>query len=326
MITLYDQKRTGARAIGAKTDDYTRQNSLQCAPQPDPNEDATSRRTLARGTYLHAAGDVTLFPRRLDIDVHPTDPPPLRRRTLRRGRVTLFSRKSRYNMFRTLAAVELHRHSLPWFATLTYHKRFPAGRPQLLADMAAFVERLRRRFPHLAYVKKLEPQKRTYPHWHLILWSDAFDVEFEHPDTARWIADQWHQIAEPESADHAQHGARVEPIDTYRKLIAYLSKYCAKVDEGDEWPYPGRRWSTGYHLKCRPLERVGATQHQLAKLKRAARLLMRLRNTSKRHLGHLRRYQSSVTLFLHEGEPERLLAIAGINALGERPAAPPGWP
>ena len=112
-----------------------------------PSIDCKEPTTLVPTTNLHAAGYVCAYPRSLDVESYnrrlSIDQP----RPGRRGPCTSFSRKSRFALFKTFSKTDYSQLGTAWWITLTYHKRCPAGKPQLEADREAWLERIRRRFP-----------------------------------------------------------------------------------------------------------------------------------------------------------------------------------
>jgi len=275
----------------------------------DPQDEAL----LGKSYISPRRGEFAAYSRRLDIEPWPTEfrrfPPCWRKR----GRVTTFSRKSRLSMFRAAASIRLEELSRGWWISLTYHHRCPAGKKQLIDDIEAWTQAVRRKFPRMVYVKRLEFQERGFPHWHLLVWTERGNMAFDTPRAGRWMHRLWHRIAEPTSKHHAEHGPNVQPLDTWRKTLAYISKYCAKEQDGEQDGYTGRRWSTSYHLPRRPYQKGEITLRQMVRLRRAALLLVRLRRGSSTWLDRAARNMNSMSLLLREGEAERLLRIAGIE-------------
>jgi len=157
----------------------------------------------------------------------------------KRGKVQGFSSKSRNRLMRTLAKVR--RDCLPVFVTLT----FPAGYPTIeraKRDLDTFIKRLARKFPNIAGVWKLEPQKRGAPHFHLLVWGA------DHLPMVLFVPQAWHEIAGNGDPNHfAWHmgllGNKpcVQIIEKQQGVFWYASKYMSKkVSETfTDW---GRWW------------------------------------------------------------------------------------
>lgn len=138
-----------------------------------------------------------------------------------RGDVTVFSRQSRMRLLRLLASVsppatDGFRHRCT-FLTLTaqlfYHPR------HFKKFLQTFFKRLGRKAPRLAIIWRLEYQKRGAPHVHCIIYNAPFIDK-------KWIQEAWGEIIGQE-----RPFTRIESIRSYKHLMAYASKYAAKVDD-----------------------------------------------------------------------------------------------
>lgn len=138
----------------------------------------------------------------------------------KRGRVEGFSNSSRMRLLQMLARIEPpesagYRFKVS-FLTLTTRDFF---HPRVVKKyMVDFLKRLGRRFPRMAVVWRLEYQKRGAPHLHLILYN------------APYIAKSWVQEAWGEIVGQERPFTRIERVRSYKQLVGYASKYCAKVD------------------------------------------------------------------------------------------------
>lgn len=270
-------------------------------------------RPLVQRTYLHAAGDLEVYPRSLTFAMWPTEAPFKPRRGGRRGSVTTFSRKSRFSMIRKMSRIQLDVLSPAAWISLTYHHNAPEDRETILAHVNAWQERIRRRFPSMVYIRRLDWQERDVVHWHYIMWTHSACKRWNTPRVRRWLAAIWHAIADPDSEPHKRYGAKIKPVNSYRQLMSYVSGDAAKVQEGEHTDYHGRRWSSSYHLPAKPLIHAEPPYRALARLKRAARLLGTMRGASPRWRYAIGRRAYEVTLLLRDGEAARLLAIAGLE-------------
>ncbi len=106
---------------------------------------------------------------------------------------------------------------------LTYHNRQPDGR-MVKAHLNAFLVSLRRRFPDLRYLWILEFQTRGTAHFHLFL-----SLPHTTPGLQMFMAEKWHNIAEPDSAEHLRfHLHPYNFIAWDMGSGAYLCKYLDK--------------------------------------------------------------------------------------------------
>jgi hypothetical protein len=133
------------------------------------------------------------------------------------------------------------------FVTLTYHMSNVTAR-ESKRHIDRFTKRLVRKFKGLVFgYWKLEPQLRGTPHFHLLLYISGL----KHQKVRRWIARNWHDIAEPESPQHAavlafQGGRRdwYQRMESWNQVSTYVSKYISKriIASDFRWDAPGRFW------------------------------------------------------------------------------------
>ena len=121
------------------------------------------------------------------------------------------------------------------FLTLTYHETDPHPRVAK-AHLDVFWKRLRRRFPEISSIWKMEPQERGTVHFHLIVYGvDYVPVQ--------WLSEQWHAVTGERSEQHEKSGVDLEPrVNENGKVQAYMAKYMAKEECGEQWENPGRFW------------------------------------------------------------------------------------
>ena len=170
-----------------------------------------------------------------------------------RGEVVGFSRASRKRMIELLCSVSNLRDV--FLLTLTYPGSWqPPAQPTEMATespehglvvekghLDAFIKRLKRRWPHVAYIWRLEPQKRGAPHYHLLVWN----VPVGRKKLIRWLTVAWGMIAHSEDQYRGEYATRVDKVHNWRHANYYVSKYVGKVaDEPDNLRW-GRRWGYG---------------------------------------------------------------------------------
>jgi hypothetical protein len=111
----------------------------------------------------------------------------------RRGTIQEFSNASRRRMMHFLAKVVLVDDNLPLFGTTTYPDMFPGDGEKFKRDIRTLIERLKRRFPEIGLLWRLEFKVRrsglnvgkVAPHFHWLLWNvpEKFDYKTE---TGKW--------------------------------------------------------------------------------------------------------------------------------------------
>jgi len=193
------------------------------------------------------------------------------KRTNIRGQINTFSRKSRNNLMRKFSQIKQDILSKPLFITLTYHYGYTVDEFKAITDLNVFLQALRDRWNVLYYIWRLELQKRGAPHFHIILWLPNYMHDLESDNTQIWLNNAWHRIADPNSRRHAQYGCKIIPMENYKHVVCYLSKYIAKEDEAIEHNYTGRRWGNSRNLPIEPYKIVSLNQSQYYILRRIIR-------------------------------------------------------
>jgi len=162
----------------------------------------------------------------------------------KRGKVKGFSFASRRRLMYTIAKVKLDA-ELPIFITLTYPMKFPSPM-ESKKHLDFFIRRLRRAFPQIGFIWKLEPQERGAPHYHIMAWGVA------EMDLQNFIPQAWFEIAGGGDMLHiAFHEGRlgnqhcVQQVRSRKGVMRYASKYLGKSFDVSGWSeiYPGRFWA-----------------------------------------------------------------------------------
>lgn len=203
-----------------------------------------------------------------------------------RGVVSGFSPASRRRMLRKVLQVDHDAAPRATFVTLTMPGTW--GRPSTreLAWLVygggsawkkaldVWLHRLRRRFPLVWGIWKLEPQKRGAPHFHLLLWGLPASC-------AEWVARSWWEVVGSGEPDHLAAGTRTEWLRSVNGTVYYCAKYCAKVvteDLGQDWATAGRWWGC-HQWKLAPVRVVAdvLTDEQWVRVRREFRKWLRKR-------------------------------------------------
>lgn len=153
-----------------------------------------------------------------------------------RGDVTAFSPRSRRRCLRMMACIDRRDQTKPpLFLTLTYPATWPGEPAVLKRDLQVFWQRLKRRFPWLAAIWRVELQKRGAPHYHLLL----FGVSFL---SASWVAKQWYDVVASGDPGHLAAGSQVAACRSWAMAASYAAKYLAKLPEDADPVKIGRHW------------------------------------------------------------------------------------
>ncbi|HTX21140.1 MAG TPA: hypothetical protein VMD27_04640 [Candidatus Aquilonibacter sp.] len=149
----------------------------------------------------------------------------------KRGKIHGFSRASRRRMMQFLAKVRLDE-LLPLFGTTTYPDIFPDEAEKFKRDLQTLIERLKRRFPLVGLLWRLEFKIRksgvnvgkVAPHFHWLLWNVPRQFEFK-PEPGKWA-----------KISQAKDGTWRETVKFYdRDKIATVVNAVSGQDRFTEW-------------------------------------------------------------------------------------------
>jgi hypothetical protein len=149
-----------------------------------------------------------------------------------RGPVCGFSRRSRRRLFDFFASIDRRDTWGPGlFVTLTYpDKSYGTEWEVWKAHLQAMVRRLKRQYPCIALVWRLEMKLRLtgdhvgepMPHFHFLVWNvEAIDVD--------WLRGSWSEIVG--TGDVVR--VNIRRVSGWRGACSYLSKDMAKVGVSD---------------------------------------------------------------------------------------------
>jgi len=166
-----------------------------------------------------------------------------------RGQITSFSNRSRCRLKKEFHRVRRVHLTSAYFATLTYpsdYERWSVAETK--QHLRSLCKRLRRRFPDVALIWKLEPQRRGAPHYHLCILgicqpSDVGKRQWL-GDMRCWLADAWYSIVGSGDIKHLKAGTQFDPVKSPKHAGFYISKYFGKDEHQLSDPRPGRFWGT----------------------------------------------------------------------------------
>jgi len=160
-----------------------------------------------------------------------------------RGVIAGFSVDARRRLMYLIAGVEREA-VLPLFLTLTYPAIFPDPKTSK-RHLDIFIKRLRRAFPGIGLIWKLEPQERGAPHYHIMTW--GCDLK----SLQEFVPLAWFDIAGGGDMKHLtwhrggfdnQHC--VQQVNSFRGVWNYAAKYLGKTFDVAGWSdkWTGRYW------------------------------------------------------------------------------------
>lgn len=138
----------------------------------------------------------------------------------KRSYISSFSRQSRSRLMDLFHKIEVKR--LAIFVTLTYPEDYPNAQTAK-AHLRAFFKRLERYHDKadLSAIWRLEPQQRGAPHFHIVFFGLPYTPKEK-------IQQMWDEIV-----GGVRLFTRIEAIYSNKKLMNYVSKYVAKVEQSD---------------------------------------------------------------------------------------------
>lgn len=168
------------------------------------------------------------------IETQPCEKPlPKRKVGGLRGAVTGFSKASRLRMIKRLAAIKRAVLADGLWIDLTYPHVMQDGR-RARRDLFTFLKRLKRAFPGVSGIWKMELQERGAIHFHIMGWGADW---IPHD----WLAAAWYEICDTGNPDHLAAGTSIHAVHSAKRAGVYASKYQSKEVEGYQ-DIEGRWW------------------------------------------------------------------------------------
>lgn len=223
-----------------------------------------------------------------------------------RGVIKRFSQRSRSRMMRKTGMIRGLK--CPYFVTLTYPGHFEHSPNRVKAHLQALKKRLKRRFPYMAMIWRMELKKRQtgasageiVPHFHFLLWG----MEVYLTDMIAALKQMWFEIAlsfedhpavimptldekgtpdldamTQEQRDFYHHGVDVEQLFNFRHTLSYVSKYAAKEEDDESEIHWGRRWGVCGRVDLSPSFSIKLTTKEHYALRRGIRVALEKRRS-----------------------------------------------
>jgi hypothetical protein len=168
----------------------------------------------------------------------------------KRGRIEVFSKESRYRLFRLLHTLEFKSVT---FITLTYPSEFPTYGKMYKAHLKEYRRRFEKRWGSMQAVWRLEFQERGAPHFH-IMYLDCPFIPIK-----EWCA-LWADVTHSKDPAHRKNGVDLKIITSsseQRLIASYIGKYISKVDEREikqDGKDCGRYWGKWNITEQDPIE------------------------------------------------------------------------
>lgn len=237
----------------------------------------------------------------------PCTEPPRRKK----GDIKTFSRSARRRLIKKMMRVERREISVPIFLTLTYHERYPSKNAPLKKELQRFLQSLRRLPAKLYYMWRIEWQKRGAPHFHLLIWHEDPEYQWNAEAFKGWALKTWHRVCSSRSKAHTRKGADAEVCRTWSKAMSYVCKYLGKGGVPDDIEFRGRHWGASRDLPTEPALEVELSEQQFYVLRRIIRGWLETRGDGGRRYAKILRQSHSMHVNLSFSTVLRLLDYIG---------------
>lgn len=165
-----------------------------------------------------------------------------------------FSVNSRRRLIKFISTIKYFSYSTILFTTLTYHQDFSCDPKNYKRDLFNYIKRIKRFYPATQYVWRLEEQGRGAPHYHILFFlPEHFSIK-EKENFIQEIKTSWLEIKKCSCEYCNLYGVKTKVIDSTSKLLSYVSKYSAKVNEENPEHLIGRRWGYSENIQCGSIE------------------------------------------------------------------------
>lgn len=201
----------------------------------------------------------------------------------KRGDITGFSFESRRRLLQLIGSIKRDC-ILPVFVTLTYPKSFPNPN-EAKRHLKIFFQAIKRKFPDVGIIWKLEPQERGAPHFHMLVWGATL-IQLR-----AFVPGCWYSIAGQRDRHHLLfHQGKLGnehccgQVKSFRGVWFYAAKYIGKTFEIAGWKWSGRFWGVWWREQI-PFGEVLKADVQAAELVQLLRYQRRFSGIKSRPRG-----------------------------------------
>lgn len=244
---------------------------------------------------------------------------------VQRGVISEWSRKSMHRCITAMQACPWHTIGLGML-TLTYPAEYPRDGREVRRHRNVFMMRLRRRYPEVCGIWKVEFQRRGAPHLHV--WVGApegtrlyqqLSSRRERGELIEWVSRAWFEVVASDDIRHLRAGTRVDAIHGFGRghplgyFKGYMSKQGQKQYQNDvpeNYGNVGRFWAFfgGFGPEWNELRLDRREFYRLRRVLRAYFDRPRAGEVVRRRRRPYRRVNQGGTLWLvHGGDRWRLL-------------------
>jgi len=235
-------------------------NSQSTPPLPNNTSSAAScqQNTLVNNTIRAKMANFKVYSHCVVFQPAKSENPGNTKEIKHRGKITHFSKRSRFRLFEILAKIDNNLNEKPIFCTLTYHHGHQNSKNSTKDQLHNFLTQLRQFDEKVQFIWRTELQSRGAPHYHLIIFpgpikSDVYMINYEIR-----VAQIWHEIADPGSYRHKEYGCKLVVINSYREACSYISKYVGKEEKNNTEIIEGKHWGCSRNLPIKVYHKYSA--------------------------------------------------------------------
>ncbi len=225
-----------------------------------------------------------------------------------RDEIKTFSQASRLRLMKFLASLPYSILGVPFFVTLTYHNYVPGSMHLVKRDLHDFFIDLKRHYPSVKYLWKLEFQKRGAPHFHLVLFVPEKIVKKLSYKFKKDLYYFWEKHLNCGCYWCQQHAVKVQKIHSFKKLSFYVSKYMAKVDDTMRPEGTGRFWGRSNDLKELAVVKASCDLDTFYKLRDRVIEIIKSRNSKFDYYSDYVKDKFSFFVFLSDSERNAIIS------------------
>jgi len=202
--------------------------------------------------YFTSYRQISIFSNRVQWQ-NPKASYPSHQTPTRKARdIKTFSENSRRRLIQLLSRINLNHYSRVYFVSTTFHEVYPENSEKLKNFLDKYLKSLKKSFPDLAYLWKLEIQKRGVPHFHFFFLIPNYTNPYKASAVKKIIKFRWNHMLEDRDQWTQKYSVDFQEVKEKKKVFSYVAKYTSKIDQPLDKLYPGRKYGYSRNLNLQP--------------------------------------------------------------------------
>ena len=207
---------------------------------------------FSNAPYFTSYYQISIFSNRISWNnpksTFPAHTPPTRKAK----DIKTFSENSRRRLIQLLARVNLKYYSEVYFVSTTFDKVYPENSEELKYFLDRYLKSLKKNYPDLAYIWKLEIQKRGVPHFHFFFFIPNYTNKYKIGIVKKIIKSKWNMMLKDRNQWTKKYSVNFQTVKEKKKVFSYVAKYTSKIDSPLDKLYPGRKYGYSRNLNLEP--------------------------------------------------------------------------